>query len=58
MFVLLGDQSQVVLFSLGWSSDPDGMYYMLALFQDAKLGVTNPARRYHYCSQRSAPKDC
>jgi hypothetical protein len=29
-------ESQVVPFPLGWSSDPDGMYYMLALFQDAK----------------------
>jgi hypothetical protein len=29
-------ESQVVPFSLGWSSDPDGMYCMLALFQDAK----------------------
>jgi hypothetical protein len=36
MSVLLGDQSQVVPFSSGWSSDPDGMYCMLALFQDAK----------------------
>jgi hypothetical protein len=25
----------VVPFLLGWSSDSDGMYYMLALFQDA-----------------------
>jgi hypothetical protein len=29
-------ESQVVPFSLGWSSDPDGMYHMWALFQDAK----------------------
>jgi hypothetical protein len=29
-------ESQVVLFSLGWSPDPDGMYCILALFQDAK----------------------
>jgi hypothetical protein len=29
-------ESQVALFSLGWSSDPHGMYFMLALFQDAK----------------------
>jgi hypothetical protein len=29
-------ESQVVPFSLGCSSDPDGMYCMLALFQDAK----------------------
>jgi hypothetical protein len=27
---------QVVPFSLGWSSDPDGMYCMLAVFHDAK----------------------
>jgi hypothetical protein len=29
-------ESRVVPFSLGWSLDPDGMYCMLALFQDAK----------------------
>jgi hypothetical protein len=28
-------ESQVVLFLLGWSSDLDGMYCMLVLFQDA-----------------------
>jgi hypothetical protein len=29
-------ESQVVPFALGWSSDPDGMYCMFTLFQDAK----------------------
>jgi hypothetical protein len=29
-------ESQVVPFSSAWSLDPDGMYCMLALFQDAK----------------------
>jgi hypothetical protein len=29
-------ESQVVPFSLGWSSDPDGMYCTLAVFQGAK----------------------
>jgi hypothetical protein len=43
-------ESQVVPFSLGWSSDPDGMYYMLAL---PRFGAKNPAQHYHYCSQRS-----
>jgi hypothetical protein len=28
-------ESQVILFLLGWSSDPDGIYCMLALFQNA-----------------------
>jgi hypothetical protein len=56
-------ESQVVPFSLGWSSDPDGMYCMLALFQDAKgLGqqilldaITTIPRGQRSC--RSAPKD-
>jgi hypothetical protein len=29
-------ESQVIPFSLGWSSDPDVMYCTLAVFQDAK----------------------
>jgi hypothetical protein len=45
-------EAQAVPFPLGWSSDPDGMYCMLALFQETMLGVTNLARHCHYCSQR------
>jgi hypothetical protein len=36
MFALLGGQSQVVPFPLGWSLDPDGMYCVLAVLQDTK----------------------
>jgi hypothetical protein len=43
MFVLLGDQS-LVLFPLGQSLDRDGMYCMLALFQDAKAWGNKPCQ--------------
>jgi hypothetical protein len=44
MFVLLGDQSQVVLFSLGQSLDRDEIHCMLALFQDATAWGNKPCQ--------------
>jgi hypothetical protein len=53
-------ESLVVPFPLGWSSDPDGMYCMLALFQDAMAWgndiITTVPRGQKSCG--SAPKYC